>query len=85
MGLDYHYLNSTPEIQQYCFKRQLLLGVRLKKPIVIHTREAEVDTKQILIECLPLDWPVHFHCFTGIPLYVCISPPNYYPQTYKLP
>jgi TatD DNase family protein len=68
MGLDYYYMNSTREIQIACFRRQLKWGIEvMKKPIIIHTRDAEDDTKAILEEIVPVDWKVHIHCFTGSP------------------
>lgn len=41
MGLDYFYNFSDPEIQRQVFARQLKKAVELKKPIVVHSREAE--------------------------------------------
>ena len=65
MGLDYHYMHSPAAIQQTVFSRQLALAIRLNKPIVIHTRDAEEDTKKIMQKLIPMDWPIHIHCFTG--------------------
>lgn len=48
MGLDYHYNLSDPAVQRDVFARQLRAAVELKKPIVIHTREAEEDTLKIM-------------------------------------
>jgi len=63
-GLDYHYNHSTKEQQQIAFRRQILKAVELKKPLVIHSREAEDDTFQIMKDLLPADHPCHIHCFT---------------------
>lgn len=41
------------------------MGIEHKKPIVIHTREAEEDTLEIMHEIVPIDWPIHVHCFTS--------------------
>lgn len=60
MGLDYHYDNSPREIQQDVFARQLRQAVRLKKPLTIHTREADDDTERILKAEVPKDHPVRF-------------------------
>lgn len=43
-GLDYAKNNSEPEVQRACFRRQLVLAVELKKPIVVHSRDAVNDT-----------------------------------------
>lgn len=50
MGLDYHYNLSPQDIQKEVFTRQLRVAVELKKPIVIHSREAEEDTIRIMFE-----------------------------------
>jgi TatD DNase family protein len=48
IGLDYHYNNSPPEIQRTVFEKQLQLACDLNLPVVIHTRDADDDTKAIL-------------------------------------
>jgi TatD DNase family protein len=48
IGLDYHYNNSPREIQRSCFERQLQIASDKGMPVVIHTREAEEDTIDIL-------------------------------------
>ncbi|KAJ3438351.1 deoxyribonuclease tatdn2-related [Anaeramoeba flamelloides] len=65
IGLDYHYLNSTKEVQQEVFIKQLKIGVSMEKPLIIHTREAEEDTYRIMKEHVPQDYPIHLHCFTS--------------------
>lgn len=61
IGLDYHWNTENKEIQQMAFKKQIKLANDLKLPIVIHTREAVMDTIQILKENLPNEKGV-FHC-----------------------
>jgi len=48
IGLDYHYNNSPPEIQRSAFERQLQIACDQDLPVVIHTRDADEDTKAIL-------------------------------------
>lgn len=48
IGLDYHYNNSPPEIQRSVFEKQLQIAVDNDLPVVIHTRDADEDTKTIL-------------------------------------
>jgi TatD DNase family protein len=48
IGLDYHYNNSPRDIQRKCFERQLQIAADNDLPVVIHTREADEDTKDIL-------------------------------------
>lgn len=50
IGLDYYYDNSPRDIQRKCFKEQIYLAKRLDMPIVVHTREADEDTLEILKE-----------------------------------
>ncbi|KAJ7621316.1 hydrolase [Roridomyces roridus] len=69
MGLDYHYDNSPRPIQQEVFTRQLRCAVRLKKPLTIHTREADDDTERILKAEVPKDHKIHIHCFTDSPAF----------------
>jgi TatD DNase family protein len=69
IGLDYYYDNSPREVQRHVFHRQLELALDRQKPVIIHTREAEDDT----IEILRKAWTGRggaklggvFHCFTG--------------------
>lgn len=48
IGLDYYYDHADRDVQKKVFERQLELAVELDKPIVVHTREADDDTKAIL-------------------------------------
>lgn len=54
IGLDYHYNNSPPEVQKKFFREQLQIAAENDLPVVIHTREADEDTKEILREFSPL-------------------------------
>lgn len=48
IGLDYHYNNSPQDVQKKVFEEQLQLAVDNDLPVVIHTRDADEDTKAIL-------------------------------------
>lgn len=48
IGLDYHYDNSPRPKQREVFERQLQLACDHDLPVVIHSREAEKDTMDIL-------------------------------------
>jgi TatD DNase family protein len=65
IGLDYHYDFAPRDVQQQVFREQIRLARRLKRPIVIHTREAEDDTFRILEEEAAREIGGVFHCFTG--------------------
>jgi TatD DNase family protein len=64
IGLDYRYLVAPPDVQQRVFRVQLRLARELRRPVVIHTREAEEDTIRILREEGGGTEGV-LHCFTG--------------------
>uniref|UniRef100_F7AIF0 TatD DNase domain containing 2 n=1 Tax=Monodelphis domestica TaxID=13616 RepID=F7AIF0_MONDO len=66
MGLDYSYKCTSPvSDQRKVFERQLQLAVALKKPLVIHCREADEDLLSIMKKFVPTDYKIHRHCFTG--------------------
>ena len=50
IGLDFHYDNSLRENQRKWFREQIRLANELKMPIVIHSREADQETMDILKE-----------------------------------
>lgn len=64
IGLDFYYDNSPREIQQQAFEAQLARAVSLDLPIVIHTRDAEEETLEIMRRH-PQPRGGQVHCFTG--------------------
>ncbi|XP_055419229.1 putative deoxyribonuclease TATDN2 [Bubalus kerabau] len=80
IGLDYSYKCGTPIPEQHkIFKKQLQLAVSLKKPIVLHCREADSDLLGIMKKFVPSDYKIHRHCFIGS--YRVIEPLlNYFPN-----
>lgn len=48
IGLDYYYDNSPREKQRDAFEKQLQLASELNLPVVIHSRDADEDTQDIL-------------------------------------
>lgn len=50
IGLDYHYDDVDKELQKEWFIRQLELARELRKPVIIHSRDACEDTMKILRE-----------------------------------
>lgn len=65
IGLDYHYDFSPRGVQRAVFAEQVALAVALGLPVVIHTREAEDDTFDILRQEGRGRIDGVFHCFTG--------------------
>ncbi len=66
IGLDYHYDFSPRDVQRRVFMEQLQLAAQVRKPIVIHTREAWEDTLAVVREH-GLPFGGIMHCFTGGP------------------
>lgn len=48
IGLDYHYDNSPRDIQKKVFEEHLQIASDNDLPVVIHSRDADNDTKEIL-------------------------------------
>jgi TatD DNase family protein len=67
IGLDYHYDFSPRDLQRRVFRDQVRLAGELHLPVVIHTREADADTVQILREECGKELRGVLHCFTGGP------------------
>jgi TatD DNase family protein len=65
IGLDYHYDYSPRDVQRTVFRTQLRLARDLRLPVVIHTREAEEDTVNILRDEGKGDVTGVLHCFSG--------------------
>jgi TatD DNase family protein len=64
-GLDYYRDYAPRAAQQRLFAAQLELARELAKPVVIHTRAADDDTRERLVEH---DGTVILHCFSSPPL-----------------
>lgn len=67
IGLDYYYDHSPREVQREVFIRQIRIAKALNLPIIIHSREADEETVEILTrEC---SYPEFrggiMHCFGG--------------------
>jgi len=64
-GLDYHYDNSPRDAQRAAFSSQIALAAEVAKPLVVHTREAEDDTRSMLREARTAGVTGVLHCYTG--------------------
>jgi len=62
-GLDYYRNLSGKENQRQAFLKQIALAKERGLPVVVHCRQAEDETLQILKAALPL--PAVVHCFSG--------------------
>ncbi len=61
IGLDYHWNTENKDIQKQAFIKQIELANKLNLPIQIHTRDAVMDTLEIL-KNYPVDKKGIFHC-----------------------
>lgn len=65
MGLDYYRDLSPRDVQQKAFRAQINLARRVKKPIIIHDRDAHGDIMQVMKEEKVQDIGGVLHCFSG--------------------
>jgi len=65
IGLDYHYDFAPRDVQREVFARQIAIARQRRLPIIIHTREADEDTLDILRSAGESDVRGVFHCFSG--------------------
>jgi TatD DNase family protein len=64
-GLDYHYDNSPRREQRHAFASQLELAGETGLPVVVHTRDAEDDTRAMIGEAAAHAVRGVLHCYTG--------------------
>ncbi|MDB5736350.1 MAG: LuxR family transcriptional regulator, partial [Sphingomonas bacterium] len=65
-GLDYYYDKSDRERQRRSFRSHIAAARETRLPLIIHTREAEADTHQMLAEEMEQGaFPALIHCFTA--------------------
>ncbi|MBI5892744.1 MAG: YchF/TatD family DNA exonuclease [Deltaproteobacteria bacterium] len=64
-GLDYYYEHSPKNIQKDVFIKQINIARELKLPLIIHSREAQNDTLDILKQENVRDIGGVVHCFSG--------------------
>jgi len=64
-GLDYHYDHSPRDAQIAAFGAQLRLAAELDAPVVVHSRDADDDMTQMVIDAARSGVRGVLHCFTG--------------------
>ena len=64
-GLDFFYNHSARDKQISSFKAHIEASIELDKPIIIHSREAEKETFEILNLYKNKNLKILMHCFTG--------------------
>ena len=64
-GLDFYYNHSNKTRQIDSFKAHIEASITLNRPIIIHSREAEEETFNILNSYKNSNLKILMHCFTG--------------------
>ena len=65
-GLDFYYNHSDKKIQKKSFVEHIRAAVDLNIPVIVHSRNAEMDTYEILkSERKNSNLKILVHCFTG--------------------
>ncbi|CAN5330950.1 TatD family hydrolase [soil metagenome] len=66
IGLDFYYDHSPRDVQIDVFRRQIRTAKSLNLPIIIHSRDADDETVEILTnECAYENFKGIMHCFGG--------------------
>ena len=64
-GLDFYYNNSDKDTQLKSFQNHIEAAINLKIPLIIHSRNAENETYDILKKNYQKNLKILMHCFTG--------------------
>jgi len=64
-GLDFYYNNSIKEKQISSFRNHIEASIKLNIPLIVHSRNAEKETFDLLNEYKDYDLKILMHCFTG--------------------
>src|SRR5690606_14761809 len=63
-GLDYYYSQDRKAAQQESFRVHLQAAAQLRKPVIVHTRDAREDTLALIREAGDSEVGGVLHCFT---------------------
>ena len=95
MGLDFFRNLSPRDVQDAAFRRQIALARKLRKPVVVHCRDAHAETLAILADENVRDVGGVMHCFSGdvevarkcldLGLTLSLAGPVTYPNARALP
>ena len=64
-GLDFYYNNSEKQKQISSFKKHIEASIKTNVPLIVHSRDAEQETFEILDEYKSENIKILMHCFTG--------------------
>jgi TatD DNase family protein len=94
-GLDFFRDHSPRDAQERAFRAQLALARRMRKPVLVHCRDAHEDTLAILAEASVRETGGIMHCFSGdtalarrcldLGLLISLAGPVTYPNARTLP
>lgn len=65
IGLDFYRNLSPREVQRAAFLQQLGVAKKLKKPVIIHCRDAYKELIELILDSGPPDKGGVVHCFSG--------------------
>lgn len=93
-GLDFYRSLSAHDVQEQLFREHVRMACRFDKPLIIHSRSANVETLRVLRdEPLP-DRKGVMHCFSGdrkelqsflgLGFYISVAGPVTYPKSHAL-
>ena len=64
-GLDFHYNHSKKDRQIKSFNEHIEAAIQTKVPIIVHSRNAEEETLNVLNKYKKQNPKILMHCFTG--------------------
>tara|TARA_B100001063_G_scaffold210756_1_gene208640 strand:- start:481 stop:1239 length:759 start_codon:yes stop_codon:yes gene_type:complete len=64
-GLDFYYNNSDKEKQITSFNEHIIAAIETNVPLIVHSRNAEKETFEILNSFKNTNLKILMHCFTG--------------------
>ena len=64
-GLDFYYNNSDKDSQLSSFRKHIEASIKTNIPLIIHSRNAENETFDLLNEYKNNNLKILMHCFTG--------------------
>ena len=64
-GLDFYYNNSDKDKQIDSFREHIKAAIKVNFPLIVHSRNAENETYEILNEYKNYKPKILMHCFTG--------------------
>lgn len=84
-GLDYYRLPEEEDekvrnikLQKEVFISQINLAKKYKKPLIVHIRDASIDSKQILLESKANEVGGVLHCFNADEQLLSLAKENFY-------